>query len=165
MNAILLASAGLVILIVGGGVGYWFGRSGVGGSKARAEIAEAELEEYKRGVTEHFGQTAAHFQAIGKEYRQLYEHMSHGAQALCEPDEAGKLLPFASDADAASTDTENSSAETVAETAEEPADEQRDEIADKAASAETDLAGESDSEADTEPKPEAKPAVGEQTLH
>jgi len=143
MNAILLASAGMVILLVGGGVGFWVGRSGIGGGKTKAQKAEAELEEYKVSVTEHFGQTAAHFQAIGKQYRELYEHMSSGAQVLCEPDEAGRLLQFAPRADAASTDIENPSAETVAEaelrppidhaeqpvadtpeTAEEPADEQ-----------------------------------------
>ena len=101
MNAILLASAGVVILLVGGGVGFWVGRSGIGGSKARVEKAEAELEEYKRSVTEHFGQTAAHFQAIGKQYRELYEHMANGAQVLCESDEAGKQLLFAPGAETA----------------------------------------------------------------
>ena len=45
MNAILLASAGVVILLVGGGLGFWAGRSGVGGGKAKVVKAEAELEE------------------------------------------------------------------------------------------------------------------------
>ena len=120
MNAILLASAGVVVLLVGGGVGFWVGRSGIGGSKARVEKAEAELEEYKRSVTEHFGQTAEHFQAIGKQYRELYEHMANGAQVLCEPDGAGKQLLFAPGADAASANAEDRPAEGVAETEVQP---------------------------------------------
>ena len=154
MNAILLASAGVVILLVGGGVGFWAGRSGVGGSKARLEKAEAELDEYKRSVTQHFGQTAEHFQAIGKQYRELYEHMASGAQALCEPDEAGKPLLFAPGAEDESKGAENPSTESVVEeqvqppidyeeqpveeqaadvleTAEEPAVEQQPEITSK----------------------------------
>lgn len=188
MSAILLASAGVVILLVGGGVGFWVGRSGIGGGKARVEKAEAELEEYKRSVTEHFGQTAAHFQAIGKQYRELYEHMANGAQVLCESDEAGKQLLFAPGADAASTDVDEPSTEAVEdaevrppidyadqpianeaadalEATEEPADEQAAEIADKAEGAETDMAEASVSEAAAEPQSEAEAKVREQTLH
>ena len=188
MNAILLAAAGVFVLLVGGGVGFWVGRSGIGGSKARVEKAEAELEEYKRSVTEHFGQTAAHFQAIGKQYRELYEHMANGAQVLCEPDDAGKQLLFAPGADAASTNVEHPSAEAVAEAevrspidyaeqpiaeeaagareaAEELADEQQGEMADKTESGETDMAEGSGSEEAPEPKSEAKAEVGERTIH
>ena len=188
MNAILLASVGVVVLLVGGGVGFWVGRSGVGGSKARVEKAEAELADYKRSVTEHFGQTAAHFQAIGKQYRELYEHMANGAQVLCEPDEAGQQLLFAPGSDAASTAVEGPAAEAVAEAevrapidyaeqpiaketadaaeaAEEPADEQQSEVAVQAESAETDKAEEPVAATTAEPQPEAKGEVGERTLH
>ncbi len=161
MNAILLASAGVAILLVGGGVGFWIGRSGIGGNKARIEKAEAELDEYKRSVTEHFGKTASYFQAMGKQYRELYEHMANGAQVLCEPDEAGKQLLFAPGAvaeaegrppiDYAEEPIANETAD-AREPAEEPADEQQSEITVKAESAETDMA-------------EAKDEVREQTLH
>ncbi len=180
MNAILLASAGVIILLVGGGVGFWIGRSGVGGSKARVEKAETELEEYKRNVTEHFGQTAAHFQAIGNQYRELYEHMSSGAQALCEPDEAGNRLLFAPGADLAAANAEEPPVETVEEAelraprdfaestveAEPPAG-QVAERADEDASVETetDVAKEPDSETATESQPEAQEKAGERTLH
>ena len=188
MNAILLASAGVVILLVGGGVGFWMGRSGVGGSKARVEKAEAELEDYKRSVTEHFGQTAAHFQAIGKQYRELYDHMANGAQALCEPDEAGKQLLFAPGAEAASTIVDEPPAEAVAEVevrppidyaeqplekevsdapeaAQEPADEQSTETAAEAKSTETDATKGPDAETTAEPQPDAKTDEAEHTLH
>ena len=154
MNAILLASVGVLILLVGGGVGFWIGRSGIVGGKSRAAKAEAELEEYKRGVTEHFGQTAAHFQAIGKQYRDLYEHMASGAQVLCEPDEAGKQLLFAPEA------AEEPAAEQQAEVAETQA-----EVAETAVSAETEIKEDPVTETAAEPQPEAQPEVEERTLH
>ena len=188
MNAILLASAGVFILLVGGGVGFWVGRSGVGGSKARVEKAEAELEDYKRSVTEHFGQTAAHFQAIGEQYRELYDHMANGAQALCEPDEAGKQLLFAPGTDAASTIVDEPAAEAVAEAevrppidyaeqplerevsdapeaAQEPADDRLAETAAEAEGTQTDAAEGPDSETTAEPQPDAKTDEAERTLH
>ena len=179
MNAILFASAGVIILLIGGGVGFWIGRSGVGGGRARVAKAEAELEEYKRNVTEHFGQTAAHFQTIGKQYRELYEHMSSGAQTLCEPDDAGKRLLFAPGADPALADVETPVAEVVAEVEDrapldfaespveaQPADEQESEIAVEAEVAEADVAEETAPEAAAEAQPEAKSGEeGERTLH
>lgn len=188
MNAILLASAGVAILLVGGGVGFWLGRSGIGGGKARVEKAEAELEDYKRSVTEHFGQTAAHFQAIGKQYRELYEHMANGAQSLCEPDDAGKTLLFAPRENAPSNNPEDASAEAAVEaemqppmdyaeepvaedateareTSGEPVDQQQTELVKEAESANTDVAEGSDSEKAAEPQPESKVESGERTIH
>ena len=188
MNAILLASAGVVILLVGAGIGFWVGRSGVGGSKARVEKAEAELEEYKRNVSEHFGQTAAHFHAIGKQYRELYEHMASGAQVLCEPDESGKQLLFAPGADAVTSNVEDASAEADAEAAVrppvdyaeqsiaseaadapeaagEPTDEQPAEEADKGESSAKDVADEPVSETAAESQPDAKAEEGKRTIH
>jgi uncharacterized membrane-anchored protein YhcB (DUF1043 family) len=188
MNAILLASASVAILLVGGGIGFWVGRSGIGGGKARVQEAEAELEEYKRNVTEHFGQTAAHFQAIGKQYRELYEHMADGAQALCESEEAGKQLLFAPGADAQSTEVDDASAKTVEEgkarpptdyaeqsgedeaedavkMAEDPEDDKQAELADKSESADKDAAETPVSETAAESQPEGKGKAGERTLH
>jgi uncharacterized membrane-anchored protein YhcB (DUF1043 family) len=188
MNAILLAAAGVIILLVGGGAGFWIGRSGVGGSRARVEKAEAELEEYKRSVTEHFGQTAAHFQAIGKQYRELYEHMATGEQALCEPGEAGKQLLFAPGADATPTNVEEPAAEAVADAevrppidyaespvateaedapdaAEATADEPVAEKAGETESSETDVAEGSVAETAGESQSESEVEAGKQTLH
>ena len=178
MNVILLASVGVIILLVGGGVGFWAGRSGVGGGKARLEKAEAELDEYKRSVTEHFGQTAEHFQAIGKQYRELYEHMASGAQALCEPDEAGKPLLFAPGAENASGSVENVPADSVAEEEIQPPVDYEEqptvaEAADVLEAAEepaveqqvTEVDEESVSEAANDPQSETRADVSERTLH
>lgn len=182
MNAILLASAGVVLLLVGGGIGFWAGRSGVGGSKARVEKAEAELDEYKRSVTEHFGQTAAHFQAIGKQYRELYEHMASGAQALCDHDEAGQQLLFAPGTNLPSNNEQDSSAEAATDaTAQRPVDDAGQPAADEAADAararadeqetviaekaDSDAADEPVAEAAAEPQREAGAEAEERTIH
>ena len=188
MNAILLASIGVVILLVGGGIGYWAGRSGVGGSKAKLEKAEADLEDYKRSVTEHFGQTAEHFQAIGKQYRELYEHMASGAQSLCEPDEAGKQLLFAPGTEAAASGVEEAPVESVVEAeakppadyAEEPVAEEVPEVveateepvleqeakkSDDAEDSVAELAEGSVAEAANDPQTEGSAEVRERTLH
>lgn len=188
MNAVLLVSTAVVILLVGGGIGFWIGRSGIGGSKARVDKAEAELEEYKRNVSQHFGQTAAHFQAIGKQYRELYDHMANGAEALCEPDDAGAKLLFAPGADAASTDLKEQAADTAREAEarsprdyaeqpaaeeaandrevpEEPTDETTADIAAEAESTETDVVDESVPEKTAESQTEAKDDKATRTLH
>lgn len=180
MNAILLASAGVVILLVGGGAGFWIGRSGVGGSKARVEKAEAELEKYKRSVTEHFGQTAAQFQAIGKQYRELYEHMANGAQALCEPGETGKQLLFFPGADVRPTNVEEAEVRPPSDYAEPPVVTEEADASDateetaavqeadtdnEAKSTEADVAEASVAEAAAEPQPETEAEVREQTFH
>ena len=132
---------------------------------AGVEKAEAELEEYKRSVTEHFGQTAAHFQAIGKQYRELYEHMANGAQVLCESDEAGKQLLFAPGADAPSASVEDPSAEAVAdEEVRSPIDYAEQPSAKDAADAPEAEEG-TVSETTAEPQPEGKAEAGERTLH
>ncbi|MDJ0814124.1 MAG: DUF1043 family protein [Woeseiaceae bacterium] len=154
MNAILLASVGVVILLVGGGIGFWVGRSGIVGGQSRAEKAEAELEDYKRSVTEHFGQTAAHFQAIGKQYRDLYEHMASGAQVLCEPDEAGQQLLFAPEAEEQPEDAQQAEAA-----------EKRAEVAEAPDSADAEVKEEPVPESAAEPQPEAQPEAEERTLH
>ena len=53
------------------------------------------FDDYRREVTQHFGRTAEHFKAIGREYRELYEHMSSGADSLCERDAVDVKLSFA----------------------------------------------------------------------
>ena len=76
---IVLASVGV---LVGLGLGFFLGRIGGGGKKKLADV-EAELEEYRQEVSEHFSRSAEHFQAIGRQYRELYEHMAAGSEKLC----------------------------------------------------------------------------------
>jgi uncharacterized membrane-anchored protein YhcB (DUF1043 family) len=87
MSPIALIGAGAVILLIGVGTGFLLGRR----NATRADDIQAELDTYRRDVTEHFGRTAAHFRAIGAEYRKLYDHMAAGEAALCD---TGQGLAF-----------------------------------------------------------------------
>ena len=80
----MLVGAGLLVLVLGIGLGLWIGSIGRGKEIAKTEEAKAELESYRREVSEHFKTTAVHFESIGAEYRRLYEHMAAGAGSLCE---------------------------------------------------------------------------------
>ena len=90
---IVLGAAG--ILAVGAGLGYWLAQLRTRSETARADEVRQEFEAYKLKVTQHFGQTAEHFRAIGREYRDLYQHMASGADALCDRDAAEVKLSFA----------------------------------------------------------------------
>ena len=77
---IVLMSVGV---LAGLGLGFFLGRlDGRGNSQKLADV-EAELEEYRQNVSEHFSASAEHFQAIGRQYRELYEHMAAGSEKLC----------------------------------------------------------------------------------
>lgn len=77
---IVLASVGV---LVGLGLGFFLGRLGGKGSSQKLADVEAELEEYRQEVSQHFSRSAEHFQAIGRQYRELYEHMAAGSEKLC----------------------------------------------------------------------------------
>ena len=89
MSPIALIGAGAVILLIGVGIGFLLGRR----DTTRADDIQAELDTYRRDVTEHFGRTAAHFQAIGAEYRKLYDHMASGEAALCDTGQGVAFKP------------------------------------------------------------------------
>lgn len=91
MSPIVLIGFGALILLAGVGVGYYLASLRGRREAARADEIRDELDRYRQEVTEHFGKTAAHFQAIGVEYRKLYEHMASGEAALCE---SGKPVSF-----------------------------------------------------------------------
>ena len=89
---IVLGAVGF--LAIGAGLGYWLAQLRTRSETARADEVRQEFEEYQRKVTQHFGQTAEHFRAIGREYRDLYEHMASGADSLCDRDAANVKLSF-----------------------------------------------------------------------
>ena len=97
MSPLVLIGFGVLILAVGLGLGYLLGNTIRSRETAKASDIEAELNKYRSDVTEHFNQTAAHFQSIGQQYRELYDHMALGAEALCETPPAGRSVPFSPD--------------------------------------------------------------------
>lgn len=77
---IIVMSVGV---LAGLGLGFFLGRLGGRGNTQKLADVEAELNEYRQNVSEHFSQSAEHFQAIGRQYRELYEHMAVGSEKLC----------------------------------------------------------------------------------
>jgi len=95
MSPIILVIAGISLLGLGLGLGYWFARSQSSREATRADDIQKELDTYRQHVTEHFGETAQQFQEIGKQYQSLYKHMAQGASALCDPAQSDNLIGFA----------------------------------------------------------------------
>ena len=96
MSGMVLVVLGAIgLLAAGTGLGYWLAQLRTRGESARADEVRQEFEDYRREVTRHFGQTAEHFRAIGREYRDLYEHMASGADSLCDREAVDLKLSFA----------------------------------------------------------------------
>lgn len=94
-ETILIVLGAIGFLAAGVGLGFWLSQARMRGESAKADEVQRQFDDYRREVTQHFGRTAEHFQAIGREYRELYEHMASGADALCEREAADVKLSFA----------------------------------------------------------------------
>ena len=112
MSALGIAAAALIILLVGGGIGYYLGRLQQSASSARLEEVESEFDTYRKDVTEHFSKTAEQFQAIGLQYRELYNHLAEGSAALCQLEKLDAEPPFPLVTDARSDEAAESPADT-----------------------------------------------------
>jgi uncharacterized membrane-anchored protein YhcB (DUF1043 family) len=96
MSSIVLIGAGAILLLIGVGLGLWWGSHRRQQEAHKVTELEKELDDYRSQVTDHFRQTAEQFTAIGKEYRKLYEHMASGAAVLCDTGQLGGRLSFPS---------------------------------------------------------------------
>jgi hypothetical protein len=105
MSPIALIGAGVLLLLLGAGFGYWIGSFAGRKQLAKSGAIQAEFDDYRRDVTEHFSATAEHFRSIGAEYRKLYDHMATGAGALCRSDLATGI-PFSEPVEALASATE-----------------------------------------------------------
>ncbi|MEM9171189.1 MAG: DUF1043 family protein [Pseudomonadota bacterium] len=72
----------LICLAIGLGLGYWFAQMDKGIETSKVRRAEAQLDEYRNNMTAHFEVSAQHFQSIGRQYRELYDHMATSAESL-----------------------------------------------------------------------------------
>ena len=92
MNVIVISLAvGIGCLLAGFGAGFWLSQNRAGKEAAKAEDVQKKFDDYRQNVTEHFGRTAEQFQAIGQQYRELYEHMASGAETFCDRKPDGSL--------------------------------------------------------------------------
>lgn len=94
MSPIILVGAGILLVGLGVGLGYWLSYILRNRETTKASDIQNELDEYRQHVTEHFSETAQHFQELGQQYRSLYKHMAHGAEALCDPAQSDAMLEF-----------------------------------------------------------------------
>jgi uncharacterized membrane-anchored protein YhcB (DUF1043 family) len=124
-ETVYLVAGGVALLLVGVGLGFWIAQLRSGKQVAKAADVQRQFDDYRQSVTAHFGRTAEHFQAIGEQYRELYEHMASGADTLIDPqamEEKLSLVPTAA-IDPPSTDDEPGETETAPGEVSEDADE------------------------------------------
>lgn len=76
----------LVALGAGFFIGKWFAPDEKKVKALEATLAEKEQqhEAYREQVAGHFADTAKKFNNMTDQYRELYDHLSDGAQTLCE---------------------------------------------------------------------------------
>ncbi len=98
MSLIFLVGAGILLFGLGLGLGYWFARSQSLREASKASSIQKELDDYRRDVSNHFSETAAHFRSLGQQYQSLYKHMAQGAESLCDSSQSYAVLGFAADA-------------------------------------------------------------------
>ena len=124
-ETVYLVAGGAALLLIGLGLGFWIAQLRSGKQVAKAADVQQQFDDYRQSVTAHFGRTAEHFQAIGEQYRELYEHMASGADTLIDPqamEEKLSLVPTAA-IDSPSDDDEPGEAESPAGEASEDTDE------------------------------------------
>lgn len=167
MSFVVAAALAIGALIVGVGAGYWFARAGNALNSAKLSEVEDEFEAYRGQVTEHFAQTANHFQSLGQQYRELYDHMAAGSQTLCRSGEAASSLPFVAadpaavgfeESDSVTTDGE---AEEVAATADDGEEASAEPESDTAAEAEATAEPEATAESEASAEPAAAAEGGD----
>jgi hypothetical protein len=78
----------LVALGIGALIGFLLGRAGGSSSREQElvdelDVARAELDGYKRQVSEHFEQTAQLVNGLTDQYRKVHQHLASSAESLC----------------------------------------------------------------------------------
>ena len=94
MSALGIALLSIGLFVVGGGIGFYLARLGQAANSAKLDEVESEYDDYRRQVTEHFGKTAEQIHTIGQQYRDLYEHLASGSEALCKLESPTAEPPF-----------------------------------------------------------------------
>ena len=91
---VYIIAGGVALFLVGLGLGFWVAQLRSGKQVAKAADVQKQFDDYRQSVTEHFGRTAEHFQTIGQQYRELYEHMASGADSLIDQQVIDEKLSF-----------------------------------------------------------------------
>ncbi len=89
-----IVAGGVGLLLIGLGLGFWASQLRISKQVAQAADVQRQFDDYRQNVVEHFGRTAEHFQTIGQQYRELYEHMASGADTLFDQQAIDEKLSF-----------------------------------------------------------------------
>lgn len=78
----------ILFFLIGGGVGFMVSRQGSSDSRVQEleshlKSLQAKYDHYQESVTQHFSTSAQLTNALTQSYRELHEHLTHGAQTLC----------------------------------------------------------------------------------
>ncbi len=95
MSVMGIVLLGTGLLFAGAALGFLLGKRGKSAEHARFEAVQSEFDDYRREVSAHFGETASRFQSIGKQYKELYEHLAAGSQSLCDKQAMQEGIEFA----------------------------------------------------------------------
>jgi len=90
----------IVVLAVGGVIGYFAGRSSATGEssqKRQVDELKTEINQYKDSVANHFQQTATMINEMNDSYKSVVQHLAQGSQDLCDAGTAkdieSRLIP------------------------------------------------------------------------
>jgi uncharacterized membrane-anchored protein YhcB (DUF1043 family) len=85
----------LLGLLAGAGLGYWLGlvaQRRQGGGKSAAELRQ-QHDQFREQVTDHFAETAELVNKLTDSYKDVFDHLSSGAQQLADMEKLQQRLP------------------------------------------------------------------------
>ena len=164
MSVMGIVLLGIGLFFAGAALGFLLGRRGKSAEHAKFEAVQTEFDDYRREVSAHFGETASRFQSIGKQYKELYEHLASGSLALCDTPAMQEGIEFAPTVMAGLEASDSGSVDPVATTAESgtPVEETAESVADtdnEAPAAEADAAQEEATREEVSAEPEAAEVI------
>ncbi|MBV1915126.1 MAG: DUF1043 family protein [Pseudomonadales bacterium] len=95
-NIWLLAGISIAIGVIAGACGFWLiagrDKNGAIGSKKQIRDLTEKLEVQQQQIDAHFVTTADLVNKLTLTYKEVYDHLSQGAQTLCDLDAATQVL-------------------------------------------------------------------------
>lgn len=89
----------LFAVLIGAAGGYLLSRtlrrdSRSGQTEEALRRLQEEQKAYRHRVTQHFGQTAELLSQLAGNYRDVHNHLAHGARELCDAEASARLRPI-----------------------------------------------------------------------
>ncbi len=90
----------ILLIVLAAVIGFIIGRvtsnksTDNNAEKAKTQQLEAELNQYKQDVEQHFASSAELLGNMAKEYQNVYQHMAQAQQSLLPDSEVSIKIPF-----------------------------------------------------------------------